>query len=139
MGFKRALSDENWALEELQSKLDFMGNMLGYHLRICVGNVLFGGILLLGSLCKVPNLSYALYAYLNLNGVVLHFDGYAKHLRYEIICNDDYYMYNANIVELYGMPSRLGFGRCQPGWALGRSQAKLSFVYAKQVGLYRRC
>lgn len=66
-----------------------------------MGNILFGGTLLLGPSCKVPYLAYALYVCLNLYGVMLHLDGYATHFfRDAIICSDDYYMQNSSIVGI---------------------------------------
>lgn len=54
-------------------------------------------------------MAYASYACLDLYDVMLHLDGYAMHFfRDAMLCNDDYYMQNSNIVGLCGM-----YGLCR--------------------------
>lgn len=51
---------------------------------------------------------YALYACLNLYGIMLNLDDMLCLLRDEMSCNDDYYMWNASLVGIYGMPRKVG-------------------------------
>lgn len=44
-----------------------------------------------------------------LYGVMLHLDGYATRFSNVMLCNDDYYMQNANMIGLCGCQARLGF------------------------------
>lgn len=78
-------------------------------------------------LYKVPSLAYASYVCLNLYGVVLHFHGYATCFENVMICNDEYYMQNAGIVELCGIPSKVGLCGCQGRLDFGGMPIKLGF------------